>query len=179
MAAAATTYLVDNADDQAIEDSDTGGTDLVKASVSFNLGAFVEKLTLTGAGHIDGTGNGSANVITGNSGDNLLDGKGGDDELAAARATTSTLSTRPATRSSEKDGNGTDRVESAVSFQLTEFVENLTSPAMARSTPPAMARPTRSRGIAPPTASTARAAPMPWPAAAAATPMSSTTPATP
>ncbi len=42
------TYIVDNAGDRAIEVSSTGGTDLVRSSISFSLAANVENLTLTG-----------------------------------------------------------------------------------------------------------------------------------
>ena len=61
---------------------DDGGTDLVNSSVSYVLGSFVEKLSLTGGDAIDGTGNGLDNVITGNSGVNHLYGGGGDDKLS-------------------------------------------------------------------------------------------------
>ena len=83
------TYTVDDAGDVVREDTiagvDDGGTvDLVQASMSYTLGAFVERLTLTGSAAIDGTGNELANVITGNSGANHLYGLGGNDILIAA-----------------------------------------------------------------------------------------------
>ena len=82
------TYIVDNAGDVVREDTtagvDDGGTvDIVQASVSYTLGAFIERLTLTGSAAIDGTGNDLANVITGNSGANHLYGMGGNDILMA------------------------------------------------------------------------------------------------
>jgi Ca2+-binding RTX toxin-like protein len=83
------TYTVDNLGDRAIETepgsgSDSGGLDLVKASVSFTLADFVENLTLTGSGAINGTGNALANAITGNGGANALTGDLGNDTLTGA-----------------------------------------------------------------------------------------------
>ena len=57
------------------------GTDTVQASVTYTLAANVENLTLTGAGAINGTGNGSDNALTGNDGNNVLAGLGGSDTL--------------------------------------------------------------------------------------------------
>ena len=90
------TYLVDNVGDVVTENA-SEGTDLVQSSVSFTLGTNVDNLTLTGSGNINGTGNGDANVITGNSGNNTLDGGAAPTPWSAARATTPTSSTTPAT----------------------------------------------------------------------------------
>ncbi|MFO1079552.1 MAG: matrixin family metalloprotease [Reyranellaceae bacterium] len=74
------TYIVDNAGDTVIENAGEG-TDLVKSSISYTLGANLENLTLTGTANLSGTGTGLGNVIVGNSGDNLLNGAGGNDSL--------------------------------------------------------------------------------------------------
>jgi Ca2+-binding RTX toxin-like protein len=72
-------YTVDTAG-EAIEAAGQG-TDLVKSSVSYTLGANLEKLTLTGDGNSNGSGNDLANTILGNAANNVLNGKGGKDVL--------------------------------------------------------------------------------------------------
>jgi serralysin len=75
------TYVVDNALDQAIETSATGGIDLVKSSVGFTLGTNLENLTLIGSAAINGTGNSLANTLVGNDAANGLNGGAGNDTL--------------------------------------------------------------------------------------------------
>jgi Ca2+-binding RTX toxin-like protein len=75
------TYIVDSTGDKVVELTGEG-IDLVKASVSFTLGAFVENLLLTGTAAINGTGNTLANTLTGNNGNNILKGLDGNDTLS-------------------------------------------------------------------------------------------------
>ena len=70
------TYIVDSSNDKVTE-YDSEGTDLVLASVSFEISSNVENLTLTGSNDINGTGNTSDNTLTGNSGNNTLTGAAG------------------------------------------------------------------------------------------------------
>lgn len=74
------TYVVNATGDQAVEAAGAG-TDLVNSSVTWTLAANLEKLTLTGSGAINGTGNGLANTMTGNGAANQLTGLGGNDTL--------------------------------------------------------------------------------------------------
>jgi Ca2+-binding RTX toxin-like protein len=79
------TYIVDVIGDQVIETisggADAGGTDMVRSSVSWVLGDFVENLTLIGISAINGTGNGLNNIINGNGAANRLDGSWGKDTM--------------------------------------------------------------------------------------------------
>jgi Ca2+-binding RTX toxin-like protein len=53
----------------------------VQSSATTTLGANLENLTLTGSSIVNGTGNGSNNLITGNSAANVLNGGMGTDTL--------------------------------------------------------------------------------------------------
>ena len=77
------TFTVNDTGDVVSEAGGTGGgVDLVNSSVTYTISdGDVENLTLLGVANINGTGNGSANVITGNSGNNILAGLGGNDTV--------------------------------------------------------------------------------------------------
>ncbi|MFN5514685.1 MAG: bluetail domain-containing putative surface protein [Cyanobacteriota bacterium] len=75
------TYTVDNVGDVITENANEG-TDSVKSSINYTLGANLENLTLTGSAGINGTGNALKNKITGNTGANILNGGAGADTLA-------------------------------------------------------------------------------------------------
>lgn len=75
------TYIVDNTGDSTSEVSALGGVDTVISSVTRNLTANLENLTLSGSADITGAGNVLNNVITGNSGVNTLFGLDGADTL--------------------------------------------------------------------------------------------------
>ncbi|MEZ5960029.1 MAG: hypothetical protein R3C30_06325 [Hyphomonadaceae bacterium] len=75
------TYYVDNAGDQTTEVSALGGIDTVISSVSRNLTAHIENLTLTGSANLTASGNSLNNTLTGNSGNNILYGYDGNDIL--------------------------------------------------------------------------------------------------
>jgi Ca2+-binding RTX toxin-like protein len=73
-------YIVNWTSDNLVEGPNQG-TDIVRSSVTYSLGANVENLLLTG-GVSDGTGNNLNNQITGSSSNNTLSGLGGNDTLS-------------------------------------------------------------------------------------------------
>jgi Ca2+-binding RTX toxin-like protein len=76
-------YVVDNAGD-VVSESSGEGTDLVRTSINYTLGANVENLSTTsasGTSALSLTGNSLANTITGNDGDNAINGGGGGDTM--------------------------------------------------------------------------------------------------
>ena len=73
-------YSVVHTNDLIAENPD-GGTDTVFSPVTYTLPTNVENLLLTGAAAINGTGNGSNNVLAGNGAANTLTGFGGNDTL--------------------------------------------------------------------------------------------------
>jgi len=77
-------YVVDNLGDQVVETSAAGGVDEVFSTVTFTLGANVEKLSLSGSAAVKGTGNSLANTLIGNSAGNVLDGSTGADTLVGS-----------------------------------------------------------------------------------------------
>ncbi|MEI8209917.1 MAG: peptidylprolyl isomerase, partial [Methylococcales bacterium] len=73
-------YTVDNANDVVTEKT-AEGIDLINSSVSYQLSANVENLTLTGKAAINASGNADNNLLTGNAGMNSLSGNEGIDTL--------------------------------------------------------------------------------------------------
>jgi Ca2+-binding RTX toxin-like protein len=114
-----------------------GGTDTVLSyATSFTIGNNVENLTLLGSA-INGTGNGSNNIITGTSGSNTLNGGGGNDTLNGGGGTDTLVGgtgndtyivNNAGVTITELIGNnsGTDTVQSSITTTLSTNVENLT-----------------------------------------------------
>lgn len=125
------TYIVDSLGDTVTESvaGAAGGTDLVQSAVDFQLGTNLERLTLTGTDHIDGTGNELANILIGNSGNNVLNGGGGADRMVGGAGDDSYIVDSLGDTVIETlagVAGGMDLVQSAVTYTLGANVENLT-----------------------------------------------------
>jgi Ca2+-binding RTX toxin-like protein len=127
------TYVVTTGD--TVTEGASAGTDTVQSSVTWTLGSNLENLTLTGTSAINGTGNTLDNVLIGNSGVNTLTGSSGNDTLdGGAAADTLTGGTGNDTYVLDNAGDvvnenaneGTDTVQSSVTYTLGTNVENLT-----------------------------------------------------
>ncbi|EGF90872.1 hemolysin-type calcium-binding repeat 2 copies family protein [Asticcacaulis biprosthecium C19] len=120
------TYYVDNAADSVVE-AHLEGTDTVISSVTYSLlGRAAENLTLTGAGHLNATGNGLNNTLTGNSGNNLIDGGAGNDSMTGGAGNDTYIVDSIGDTVTEGGGAGLDIVQSAVTFTLGADIEDLT-----------------------------------------------------
>jgi len=117
-------YIVDAAGDVVTELANEG-TDTVKASLSYSLGANVENLILTGTAAINGTGNALNNILTGNSAANLLDGGAGSDTMIGGLGDDIYVVDAAGDIVTELANEGTDRVQASVSYSLSANVENL------------------------------------------------------
>ena len=129
------TYVVDAPRDRIVE-GETGiqDNDLVLSSVSYNLSANVERLTLTGDGAINGRGNELGNMLVGNDAANLLEGFAGADEIDGGGGADTMRGgdggdvyevDHLLDRVVETAANDTDHVTSSVSFALGAHVEHL------------------------------------------------------
>ena len=102
------------------------GTDQVRSSLGYVLGANIENLTLLGTSAANGTGNAAANIITGNSGTNTLDGGAGADTLTGGNGSDTYVVDDAGDVVVELAAQGIDTVRAGVSYTLGANTENLT-----------------------------------------------------
>jgi Ca2+-binding RTX toxin-like protein len=126
------TYLVDDSLDVVTETSTLATEiDIVQASASYVLGTNLEKLTLTGIGNINATGNAFANTLTGNAGNNLLNGLVGNDTMIGGLGNDTYTIDVLTDVITENLNEGTDLVNVAIataagSYTVAANVENAT-----------------------------------------------------
>jgi Ca2+-binding RTX toxin-like protein len=119
-------YIVDATGDVTTEGLN-GGIDTVLSSVTRTLGVNLENLTLTGAGAIDGTGNGLDNVLVGNGAANILNGGVGSDTMVGGMGDDTYVVDNDGDLVTELANEGVDTVRTALTaYALTDNVDNLT-----------------------------------------------------
>ncbi len=145
-------YVVNTLADVVIELAGEG-TDTVQASVSLVLAAELENLTLTGTDALDGVGNHANNTLTGNAaantlqglagndtlrggggddtlhggeGNDRLDGGAGADILVGGTGNDVYVVDNAGDAIHEAAGEGTDTVQTSLSYALSNVLENLT-----------------------------------------------------
>jgi Ca2+-binding RTX toxin-like protein len=128
------TYYIDDSKDDIIENLNEG-TDIVFASIDWTLASNIENLTLTGTAieakgnELNNTlmGNSSNNTIYGFAGNDILNGGAGDDTLIGGLGNDIYIvdSTKDIITEAEVLNDGTDTVESSVTWTLGNNIENL------------------------------------------------------
>ena len=133
------TYVVDASGDTVAELADEG-MDWVQSTIAYTLGANVENLALAGTTAINGTGNALNNVLIGNGGNNRLSGGAGNDRLDGGVGSDTMIGgmgddtyvvNQAGDVVTENLNEGTDTVESSISYALGSNLENLTLKGMA------------------------------------------------
>jgi Ca2+-binding RTX toxin-like protein len=119
------TYVVDDYGDTIVEEA-PNGTDTVRSSISYTLGAWLENLVLTGSAAMHGTGNDLHNVLTGNSANNNLSGGLGADRLVGGAGDDTYDVDQAGDVVVESANAGADTVFSTSTYTLGANVEHLT-----------------------------------------------------
>ncbi|MBU3698296.1 calcium-binding protein, partial [Dechloromonas sp.] len=128
------TYVVDNIGDVVVENAGEG-TDTVQSSITYTLGDNQENLTLIGTDAINGAGNlldnilignASGNTLTGGVGNDTLDGGAGADTLLGGIGNDTYIVENVSDMVVENAGEGTDTVQSSITYTLVDNLENLT-----------------------------------------------------
>lgn len=118
------TYVVGAGD--TVTEAAGAGTDTVRSDVTWTLGNNIEHLTLTGTAAINGTGNTLNNTLIGNSAANVLSGGTGNDTMSGGAGNDTYVVNVTGDVVTELANEGTDMVQSAVTWTLGANLEHLT-----------------------------------------------------
>ncbi|MEQ1529115.1 MAG: putative Ig domain-containing protein [Methylococcales bacterium] len=119
------TYVVDVATDVVTENANEG-IDTVESSITYALATNVENLTLIGIAAINATGNTLNNLLIGNTAANTLSGKVGADTMIGGAGNDIYVVDNMLDVATENLKEGTDLVQSSVTYSLSANIENLT-----------------------------------------------------
>lgn len=128
------TYVVDSINDVVVELANEG-IDKIQSAVTWSLGANIENLALTGNLAINGTGNSLDNTIIGNANKNILIGMDGndyldgglsEDTLTGGSGNDTYVVDNTKDQVIEKSNEGTDTINSFITYVLPTNFENLT-----------------------------------------------------
>ena len=118
-------YYVDSDFDVVIENYNEGVDEVRSYNVSYSLGDNLENLTLFGDYDVNGTGNALNNILVGNAFSNVLDGGAGDDVMTGGAYHDRYFVDTAGDQVIENLDEGTDTVESSISYTLGDNIENL------------------------------------------------------
>jgi len=122
------TYIVDSASDVVTEVSNAG-TDTIQttlATYSIASLANIENLSFAGIGNATLTGNTLNNVLTGLAGNDTLNGGSGNDNMVGGLGNDTYIVDNTSDVITEASSEGTDTIQSSVTFTASAHVENLT-----------------------------------------------------
>ena len=119
------TYIVNSVNDVILEQQNEG-YDTVISSSNYILNANIEELRLVEGSLVNGTGNSLNNRIIGNAQDNILDGVTGADVMMGGAGNDTYYVDNVGDQAIELAGEGTDTVNSTISYTLGTNLENLT-----------------------------------------------------
>jgi Ca2+-binding RTX toxin-like protein len=119
------TYIVNSVNDVILELTGEG-YDTVISSSNYILNANIEELRLVEGFNINGTGNSLNNRVMGNSQDNILDGVTGADTMIGGLGSDTYYVDNAGDQVVELASEGTDTVDSTISYALGANAENLT-----------------------------------------------------
>ena len=109
-------YVVDSTSDVVTESSGEGN-DLIQTYVSYTLPNHTENIQILGGSARTATGNSLNNILTGNAASSTLAGEGGNDTYIISNANNVIT---------ESSGEGTDLIQTSVSYTLPNHTENIT-----------------------------------------------------